>query len=226
MDFLDLLRLMLRRWWITIPGILLTFGATAFVYNSIEPTYQTEGRALLFRPAVVDNAAFDQNRWLQFGSLDIPAITLSDLMMEPEVGEELFADVPVTSYNVAADTSRGPSLVVSAEGETPDIAETAAKLLIARLGTELVDQQVALGAPIDTLITLEVISQPDDVVVANGSRSRAMVIAMAVGIALTIGAVTAFDPALRRRAARKQAADPEAEVVAETLAQRKASSAG
>ena len=198
MEPLDLIYLVVRRWKLALPLALCCLLAGGIVYQSQDPTYESSGTVLLFRPAVADTASYSQNPWLQFGGLEIPAITVASLMTEPVLAETLIGDDDF-AYTVTADTSRGPSLIINVTADTPEATVIGTNRVLAEIKVQLQDQQLRLSAPPETLITAETIRAPNEVVVVNGPRLQAFILVTGFTGVLSLGAVIITDRVIRRR---------------------------
>lgn len=198
MEPLDLIYLVVRRWKLALPLALCCLLAGGVVYQSQDPTYESSGTLLLFRPAVSDTASYSQNPWLQFGGLEIPAITVASLMTEPVLAETLIGDDEF-AYTVTADTSRGPSLIITVAADTPEATVIGTNRVLAEIKVQLQDQQLRLSAPPETLITAETIRAPNEVIVVNGPRLQAFILVVGFTGALSLGVVVISDRVIRRR---------------------------
>src|SRR5688572_29378375 len=100
MDLVDLVRIAVRRWYIAVPGVLLTLIASVVVYSSVALTYRSSGSVLLFAPRV---ANVSENRLLGFNSLTVPASIVSEVVGQRATRERLASEGASPNYQLGLD---------------------------------------------------------------------------------------------------------------------------
>lgn len=108
MDFWATVRVLLRRWYVAVPVLLISLGGTAAVYSSIPTTYESTGTLVLVAPSggatVGPEEAGDggtTNPLLAFdSSLDTTAQIVISSLGSPETQEQLGLKDSGVTYEV------------------------------------------------------------------------------------------------------------------------------
>jgi len=202
MDFLDLLRIAFRRFYVVVPAVALSIFAAMTVSSSVQATYKSTGSILLFAPIDPDVRA---NRLLGFNSLEVPATITAQVVGDEQTRRRLAEEGASVDYQLGLDPSNpAPLIGVVAEGGREQ-APLTVSLVMAEVSAELERRQLALGAPPQTWITTEVVSPPQAPVLQTGSRTRAFIAVLLLGLGATGGLTVVFDLALYRRRLRRAA---------------------
>lgn len=201
MDFVASVRVLLRRWYVVAPLVLLTLGACALAWLRVAPTYVLTASVLLRNPSIqADPDSGARNPYVDFGNLAIPARVISDVMMQERVRAELSARGATTEYEVAPDSSSVvPLLIVEVKAASETMAVQTGELVVDRIGEELESRQRALGAPPMTFITPEVITPPVKAEPTYASRLRAVAGLLGVGALLSVAAAFLVEAVMSAR---------------------------
>lgn len=202
MDLLTLVRIMLRRWYVVIPVALLSLLAAGATYASIEPTYQASGSVLLLNPqSQVDPASGKANPYV--GNLTVAAKVVTVVLDSRESRLEFLRQGHRGVYTLGADPS-SPIVVVTTIGDTAESARETTRTVMGAIDDVLTARQQDLGAPRSIFVTTQVVTPPSDALPLNGSRIRASLAILALGLAMTMGATFAVEGVIRQRARRQR----------------------
>ncbi|PUA82344.1 hypothetical protein [Nocardioides currus] len=206
MDFVDVLRVLGRRWLIVLLGVLVT-GAAGFYAITVVPTqYQARAQYVLLLPSGATGLTNPTNPYINLNSGLIFATSLiaSDLGTK-DVARTLVEDGFDSDYSIAQSTSGGPSLDVVVNGSDPDDVLATRNELLARFDEELDTLQDIPGIPDRQLIFSRTNAVDPVAEVVPGAKKKALVLIAAVGMVVTLVLAFSMDGLLRRRTARKQA---------------------
>jgi hypothetical protein len=201
----ELWRVVLRRRWVLVPGLVVALLAAGIGFLSTPPTYSRSQSYLLLSPVVTEQGR--GNPFLQLGNgVGMAASVLSKRVSGGETAAAITASEPRLEYTVSLDpTTSAPVLLVTVEG--PSLAVVGAAL--ERLGTELTDQLAALqrdaGAPEVSWVTIGLLTGDAGSQVSYAAGMRAGVVAGAAALLLLLVLVTGLETH-RLRGARKDSA--------------------
>jgi hypothetical protein len=215
-DLIATLQVMLRRWYVVVPAVLLSAIAVGLVYVSIQPTYQATGSMILRGPEQNQDPKSDKrNQYADYGNLTIPAKVIADALSQRTYAESLErAGMPGT-YTIGMDAgSMAPILTVVGVADTPAEAIVTTRTVMTAADRELLRRQQNLGAPSVTFLTTEVVATPTEAEPLNGDRLRAAAAVLAIGMIMTLVQAVAKRRARRHEDARDTGAAGQAEAFA------------
>jgi len=200
LDLLTLVRIMLRRWYVVIPVALLSLLAAGATYANIEPSYQASGSVLLLNPqSGVDPDSGRANPYV--GNLEVAANVVTAVLGTNASRLEFRRQGQRGIYTLGAFPS-SPIVGVTTVGETAKSARETTAAVMGAIDDVLAERQQQLGAPRSIFVTTQVVTPPSEPVPLNGSRIRASLAILALGLALTMGATFAVEGVIRQRARR------------------------
>lgn len=203
MRFTDTLVAFRRRWVIAIVGLLATAGLGYAAWQIVPPTYEVKSYLLLLPPksTVTDKG----NPYLQLGGLqqavDLLGVALSDQASQQEVAELISK---TAEFEVAADgRTSSPVLVVTARDDTKESALRVRDWVVAKAPGRLQSLQTSVGVGKNNLVTMTILTADRDPEEVGKTQLRALLVAVAGGLALSAATVAIVDAWLLRRAARR-----------------------
>ena len=210
MDFFDLVKLMARWWFVTVPMMILTLVATAALSDRIDPEFTARGSMILAVPSTGADAedggtdATVANPLLSInGALPTTAYVTALSIGSPQVASILAEEGYSTSYDVAAE-ARMPIILLETRAPTREMATNTALRLIDLVDNDLQLRQDAADVPGDDRVTADVISVAVVGGADYGGRTRMRIVLLGLGLGATVGAVFVLE-GLRQR--RRLAAD-------------------
>lgn len=214
MDLLDLIKLTVRRWYVTAPVIALTIAAAVGVGATIRPEYHTSVAIVLVPPTVA-------------APVPVAGASVRPGNPWPRIGEDAMAQA--VQIAVSAHDARGR---VRAAGGDPDyevesvprssilrieVAATAPATALATVDavTELVhdevaDRQARYGSTPGEQITTQVLDPGRTVTPSRSNVLRLQIVVVATGLLVAAAAAVGFDAGARHLAAaraRREGAD-------------------
>lgn len=200
MDLISGAQILLRRWYVTVPGLVLAGVLVFATWTTVSPTYQAIGSLLLHNPPTgQDPTTGRSNPYTNYNNLQIPARVVVDVLNQPTKRAELADEGATGTFELLLDpTGSVPVVTVVSTGGTEQ--ETVRTLELAMNGYDevLLERQQMLGAPRSTLVTTEVVTAPTRALALQGSRIRAALITGVMAVALTIGLAFAAEGVARR----------------------------
>jgi capsular polysaccharide biosynthesis protein len=200
MDFWDLGRLMVRRWYVSLPLLLLTFAATVFTAVAVKPDYVLTSYIQLIPPTEPTNDTQGtrvQNPWLSLGldSLNQAATVAAQ--------DQTFLDRLTTQGNNATieitDGDNNPVATIAVVAPTLAQAEDATAQVIDRYNSSASTLQNQYGVQKRDMITSQRLDNGENVKRPGGKVKRSIVVVFGIGVLLTGGLTILVDALWRRR---------------------------
>ncbi|WP_341720439.1 hypothetical protein QQG74_12420 [Micromonospora sp. FIMYZ51] len=209
MDFWDLTKLLIRRWYIAGPLLLLTVAATALAAVKIEPNYVATSYVQLVPPSVTPKeddrrTPRPRNPWLDLGlaSLGKAAIlTVQDQKVVEALKEAGYTD----SFTLTLDQAL-PIVSFEVIAPTRDQATATTQELVRRFGESVTALQADYGAAAEQTITTLRLTVGENVTESTSKVKRALVAIAGLGVLLTTALTVLLDAMIRRRRGRHAAA--------------------
>jgi hypothetical protein len=216
-----ILRVLRRRWYVTVAGLLATVMAAYFVLGVLPSQYQAKQSVVLLPAAAsptkqaaasTPQAAAatanqgDPNPYRGFdSSISVTAEVMSASVTQPSVVKRLVAQGASSSFGATVDQqSGGPVLQITASSDKPAVAKRTVALVTQELRNELANRQRAVGAPSDSWITISDVTAPGAPQQMIKGKIRILIALGVLGVAGTVAAALAFDALARARSGRKQ----------------------
>ncbi|MEH1013935.1 hypothetical protein V6U90_12610 [Micromonospora sp. CPCC 206060] len=208
MDLLDLLRLMFRRWYVTVPVLLGALGAATGLGISIQPEYKTSAAVLLVPPTTAVPApapgASPQpgNPWLRVGENAMAqAVQISASSHDFRTRVEAAGGDP--DYEVGLVT-RSSILTIEVTAATRAEAAATVAAVTRLISDEVAGRQAEYRPRAGEQITTEVLDPGRNVVPSRSNVLRAQIVVAGVGALLAAALAVAFDALARRRSGTGQ----------------------
>jgi capsular polysaccharide biosynthesis protein len=193
----DLTHVLMRRWYVVLVGLVVTAALAVGAMHVVPATYSAKADVLLLPPKAPDS----ENPYLGLGDLAPVASALARNVLSDATSVRLAADGITKNYSVVVDsTVSAPIMLVTASGNTSADALTAVERVTAIVAPTLLQLQQAQDVPTKDLITSTVIHTDKSATAIRKSQTRAVLIAIVLGLVLTGLAAALIDRmALRRR---------------------------
>jgi len=204
MDFWDLSKLLVRRWWVALPMLGLTVALMAMTYGTVKPNYNMTAYVVLVPPVPTPDkqgelTQVQRNVWLSQGLLAL-ANAASVSVLDPSVPDEMKVAGLSDSFTIDMNvTSAVITLTITAK--SPEQAGATATELVRRYaGSVKALQDQSSVVPSDQVTAKRL--GGTGAVESNGNVKRALAAMGGAGLLLTAGATIGVDAWLRRRARR------------------------
>lgn len=224
MNTAEILRGLLRRWYVVVPGILLSVALAFVAWTNIGPTYERTARQLLLPGAT--SIPEGGNPYLYIGGLSQTADVVVLAMASNNVIEKIAEDHPDVEVAVTRDTSTSsPVIVISVTAPSDGEAEEVLDVLVDRTAvvlTELQDQEQIADDNRITVNTVTVdgqstVQQKDRMITAVGIAAGGVVFSIVLAALIdglvisrrrrSAGSRTQDDKPSRASAERRRSAD-------------------
>jgi hypothetical protein len=219
MDLAEIFRVMRRRWYVLLPGLLLTAGLVVAVTVFVRVTYQSQSTVVLLNSQKA-TVAYDGNPFLSTQtSLTGMADSLArNLNSDVSVRELKSRGATGTFEAKLADNAQGPLMWLTVTGTDKAAVLASDRVLTAYAKERLEQFQLQQSVAPKARIRLTTIVAPQNPVAQTKTRLEYMI--MAGGLGLVVSMFTAFYVEARRRPhAPEPELGPEPEPAPEPAAQ-------
>ncbi|MEU1476572.1 Wzz/FepE/Etk N-terminal domain-containing protein [Streptomyces sp. NPDC005760] len=213
MDLAEIFRVMRRRWYVLLPGLLLTIGLTVAVALTVPVTYQSQSTVVLLNSEKATKA-YDGNPFLSTQtSLTGMADSLArNLNSDASLRELKSRGATGTFEAKLADNAQGPLMWLTVTGTDKKAVLKSDRILTSYADERLVQFQKQQSVTTNAMIRMTTIVAPQNPAAQTKTRLEYMV--MAGGLGLVLSLVATFYAEARRRprpaVPREEAAQPAA----------------
>jgi capsular polysaccharide biosynthesis protein len=215
-DLLTTIRILLRRWFVVVPMLLLTAGGAYYAMQAVSPSYEASGAVVLLGPATAGAPVKGEptpapvNPYLQFGgALETTGEIVSRTLMSADEVDKLSRRGATSAYEVGTGSEGGSPIVNVIATDTDEAAAIrTVAIVVAEVRTELQRRQAAAGAPPSQFIRVENVTIPTKATKMAGSTMRAVAAVLALGLAVSCGLGFMAEAIAVRRAGRSTAYEP------------------
>jgi uncharacterized protein involved in exopolysaccharide biosynthesis len=200
MNLFDSLRVLLKRWYLTLPGVLLSLALAVGAWVTVSPTY-TRTASLLLLPA--SSSLGDDgtgNPYLYMSGLSQAADVLVRAVNSQQNLDEIHDQYPGATVTVARDPST-ITPVVTIDVEVADDAQAGAVLsdVLGRATSALTELQAQESIPASNRIGVQTLTSDTTSTASNKKRVTFAGGAAVGGLVLAIVAIIAVDGLLGAR---------------------------
>jgi len=209
MDFWKTLLVLLRRWYVTVPVLLLSLGSAAAIFASVPLRYQSHGVVVFTSPVSgpSDSVTMERgstNPLLAFDStLGVAASIVTQSLSTPATLAELLGSSG-DSIEFATASSSGPFIDVIVESADEQRAQALVTTVLERVEAELETRQSKLGAPPSSFIVVDPVVPPTAPEPLIGGKMRAAGATLALSLAASLASVYMVESILQGRRRRVQ----------------------
>ena len=203
MDFWELAKILLRRWYAFVPILLTTVGLTYLLTETPETIHHAQSTVLVTR--VPDDVAGLN----PYARDETTAQTMATIMGSPEAREEIIAAGGSEVFTVTPAAERSALLLVQGSAGRDDAALSTTDLVIETMQERLQELQTEAGVkPRAPRSRVVVVSPPSLAAPETGSRVRELGVGIAVGGLIGVAVALAVEGISRRRAKKGSDHDP------------------
>jgi capsular polysaccharide biosynthesis protein len=205
------LRVVLRRWYITVPGVLLSLTMASMAFSLVPPKYTSSGIAVLVEqknPATATN--FINPVLRGDGSLNTATLTLVQALDTPAVKAELGLRKGVDNFTIKnvgsaaiADGADHPFLYITTQSSNPQESVDIVADVMSMAREKLINLQTALHVAPQNQIKLESVVDATAPKAVMGTSFAAMGAALMLGIITTCIVACAWDGIIVARQKRQ-----------------------
>jgi capsular polysaccharide biosynthesis protein len=214
MDLQTMIGILIRRWIIVIPTIILAVLVTVMVAKSVDPSYESKGSMLVIANVERDpdtNQIASNPYRDQPASLRTTSAALADVLSSDQFRRQISQSGLSTDYDVTLD-DESPIILITARSPSRDIAIDTARELLTQAGTQLNLREAAAGVPAELQLKTDVLDTPIRAKVVDADRTKAILalVVLSVIAVVTIALVSENFAAHRERKNRRAVEDDEA----------------
>jgi hypothetical protein len=200
-SFLDVIRALGRRWYVTLVGLLVT-AALAWTVTDVAPPVYT-ARALVLLVPSEQAVGPGGNPFLALGGLDLPARVVV-AYYESDVARARFASRSSDGEYVVAieESTRGPVIAVDVTDATPQQTLATLDRITASIPVELRRLQEEVDAPPKSVVSTLLLAKDERAATDAGGTVRLLIAAVGVGLVGTGIVAVSLDGMLRSRRVR------------------------
>jgi hypothetical protein len=221
MDLAEICRVMGRRWYVLLPGLLVTAALTVGAFVTVPVTYRSQSTVALLNSQRA-TAAFDGNPFL---STQASLTGMADMLARNLNSDDSLADLRAQGATGApaakiADNAQGPLVWLTVSGSDRDAVLASDKLLTAYAAKRLEQLQQDQSVTSQARIRMVTIVPPQNPVAETKTRLEYLVLAGLAGIVVSMVATFYVEARLRRPAGggRPQPPGPDEALKADTEA--------
>ncbi|KUL40014.1 hypothetical protein [Actinoplanes awajinensis] len=208
MDLWDMTKLLFRRWYLSLPMLLVTLVLVGVAAVTVKPDYSAVGHIQFIPP--VGTTAKDgsknpiDNPWWELGYEALANATVIDVTKK-SVLEDMVKDG--LSDNITVTIDQVPLFGIEAVGDSPEQATQTVQYVQKAIADAVARRQETLRVTKSQTITMLELDDGSEVTVKNSKIMRVMVVAGGLGLLLTAGFTIGVDALLRARARRRNEDD-------------------
>lgn len=205
MDFWDVAKLMWRRWYATVPMLLVTALATGWTTLNVAPDYEVTSHFAMVRPQTPVAEDEDEGRTTNPWTSETLAEAASIRLRGRPLAEQLEAEGHDASWSLSV-TGGQPWLRLEVIAKSPTEARTTGARLHEIIEEEMQSRQDEYHIPRDEQISSMQFDDGETVEAITRSRRQAVLGVLGAGLLATMGLVLMVDAIARYRARRASAA--------------------
>ncbi|MET9950089.1 chain length determinant protein [Streptomyces sp. NPDC006339] len=209
MDLAEIFRVMCRRWYVLVPGLLLTAGLVAGAWLLVPVSYASQSTVAMLNSR--KGAAADGNPFLSMEpSLTGMADSLARNVNSDASKAELKKQGLTLKYEAKiADNAQGPLLWLTVTGEDRTAVLQGNRTLMAFTAQRLTDLQAEQAVPSDAMIRITTIVPPQNPEAQLKSKIQYVIMGAGLGIVLSLVATFFAEARRRARTPARHRQDPE-----------------
>jgi hypothetical protein len=201
-DFWDATKVLVRRWYVTLPLLLLTIGATGYTAVAVKPDWVLTSYVQLIPPQTTavqleQNKTNLSNPWNQLG-----LSALSQAANYATVDQTFLDALDQAGYSTNFTINVGEPIAgatIEVIGKTRTQAIETTDKVIARYKESVQRLQSQYGVRQQDMITMQRLDQGENLKRPGGKVKRAILAVFGAGFLLTAGSAIAYDAFMRRR---------------------------
>jgi hypothetical protein len=209
-DFAKSLMVLLRRWYVALPALVISLGLSAAVYESVPAKYESRGTVMLLSSSSGASAGGTAKTGLTNpllsidGSLTLTSTALIQVVQSPEVAQDIYDHGGTAAYTVGDAQLGGPFINVDATGGSPAEVQRTVLMVLQRAAVELRNREIAYKAPVTTYIQIDDLVPPTAAKQLLGSKVRAAGAALALALAFSLSSAFMIESLIENRREKRR----------------------
>jgi hypothetical protein len=209
-DFAKSLMVLLRRWYVALPALVISLGLSASVYQSVPAKYESRGTVMLLSSSSGASAGGTAKTGLTNpllsidGSLTLTSTALIQVVQSPEVAQDIYDHGGTAAYTAGDAQLGGPFINVDATGGSPAEVQRTVLMVLQRAAVELRNREIAYKAPVSTYIQIDDLVPPTAPKQLLGSKVRAAGAALALALAFSLSSAFMIESLIENRREKRR----------------------
>ena len=204
MYFVDVIKVLLRRWYVVLVGMLLVAGALVYAIKEVPTQYQATGQVLILLPPKATGPNTPTNPYMNLAPGLVTTATLIAEQLNNTTNHAAVKDAGFTSeYALGVVPDTGPLLVITAKDTNAREADQTMEEVVTRVGAQLDRMQANLEIPENQYMHTRRNDTNAGAQALPGSKIRAAGVLGGGGIVLTVVCAFLLDGFMRRRKAKQ-----------------------
>jgi hypothetical protein len=201
-DFWDITRLLLRRWYVATPLLVITLAIGAWTYTTVQPDYKGVSYVQLVPPpAPTTPGAELRNQWIDLG---LGSLNTAATYATADAGFLAELKARGLSDNVVIDTGYpAPIATVTVIGSSKQQTLETVNAVVEHFEETVKGLQDAYGVQQSSLIQTRRLDTGQNLEETGGKVKRAFIAVVGAGVLLSVAVTVAFDAIARRRTRRR-----------------------
>jgi len=204
MDLWDVVKLIVRRWIISVPLLLLTVVALIWTAKEVTPNYTAEGNILMLPPTTEINST-DGERTVNPWDTDSLTGAVITLLRNKSLHEQLAGEGFQATWEAGRDVQFFSVINIEVTASTTETAQATVQRLSEVVAHEVNARQQGYGLTEGQMVGTVTLGAGENVGIARGNQMRALIVVLFAGMILTVGLTIGCDAILRTRATRRAA---------------------
>jgi hypothetical protein len=207
-----LVRIVIRRWYVAVPVVVLVLIIGTGLIASAAPTYRASGSVVVLPydptndpPLIYEEVRPPRNPYAEIGgSLNTTAEVLAGAGRGDALRQRVVAEGGTADFTVEKEEDF-PILLIEATADRRAQAIDTVSAVADELEAELAARQERLNVPAEEQVALDVVLLPERASELHTDRNRAVTVLIAVGLAAVIAATVAAESIAQGRTRNRQA---------------------
>ena len=192
----ELPQLLLRRWYAVFVGLLGCLLLAVMAARAVPPRLEMTASIVMLPPA--HSLGVGGNPYLGLTGLEASADVVARRVASPDMQDDL-ARLGVEKFTVVRDLgTAAPMLLITVTGTDEAVVREGVRRLVAAVPVSLLSLQQSVQVPAKDLITTRLVTSSADPTVLRSPQLRAVLVAVAGGLLVTLVFVVLLDLALNR----------------------------
>jgi hypothetical protein len=203
MDIWDVLKLMVRRWYVALPMVLLTVSGAVWTLATVEPHHTSDGHVMLLPPSVTVASADGEQQVINPWTPETLRAAVVTRLGNYALRDQLAAEGYAASWEANTDSQFFSVIAIQTTSSSPGDAQATLMRLLHIVDIEIEQQQQPFTLPPGARITSLRLDNGENLEIARGNQARALVVVVGIGGILTLMATVSIDVLMRARARRR-----------------------
>jgi hypothetical protein len=202
MDLWDVTKLLARRWYVSVPLLLVTLACTLWIGVTTEPDYKDTSHVTLLPPTVLRGIQAGTTQNVNPWTVDSLIAAVITRLNSKAQHDALQADGLSGIWEADTDLQFRELISIEVTARSEEQARATTARLQQIVTEEVAKQQARYKLKPGEEITTIPFDSGENVVPSRSKLVRAMIVVLGVGGVITIAIVIALDALLRRRSSR------------------------